>query len=177
MRGSIVPPDQIETYKFKGNERSLDSGRILVELVADESTYDRQRNVDTYRKLVITDKRQGDAVVRSLTLPPSGPYNDYPYYIHDVHDGEKKLILLTGKDSFYLYDLLLNALSPAVRPGQGKPWIGVDGRSGNLVRCRFSSDGTVLTGAIVHQGTFVYDITDPLTPQEVEYSADFNTND
>ena len=45
------------------------------------------------------------------------------------------------------------------------------------MRCRFSSDGTLLSGAIVHQGTFVYDITDPLTPQEIDYQADFNTED
>jgi hypothetical protein len=45
------------------------------------------------------------------------------------------------------------------------------------VRCRFSSDGTILTGAIVHQGNFVYDVTDPLTPQEIGYEVDFTTND
>ena len=94
-----------------------------------------------------------------------------------MYDGEVKLVLLTGKDSFYIYDILQNALSPAVKPGEGKPWIGVDGRSGNLVRCRFSADGTQARGAIVHQGTFVYDITDPLNPREVDYQADFTTND
>jgi predicted secreted protein len=177
MRASPESAEQTLEYKYKGNEKSLDSGRILVQLVADESTYDSERSSDSYRKLVITDKRQGAARVRALVLPPSGPYYDYPYYIHDVHDGKNKLILLTGKDSFYIYDILQNALSPLVKPGKGKPWIGVDGRSGNLVRCRFSSDGTKLSGAIVHQGTFVYDITDPLTPREIDYKADFKTND
>ena len=30
---------------------------------------------------------------------------------------------------------------------------------------------------IVHQGTFVYNITDPLNPREIDYQADFTTND
>jgi len=177
MRASPESAEQIADYSYKGNERSLDSGRILVQLVADSSTYDQKRGNDSYRKLVITDKRQGKVVVRALVLPPSGPYFDYPYYIHDVYDGENKLILLTGKNSFYIYDILQNALSQIVQPGKDKPWIGVDGRSGNLIRCRFFSDGTLLRGAIVHQGTFVYDISDPLTPREIDYQADFNTND
>jgi predicted secreted protein len=177
MRASPETADQIEKYKYKGNEKSLDSGRILAQLVADESTYDHRHGSDSYRKLLITDKRRGQTSVRALILPPQGPYYDYPYYIHDVYDGENKLILLTAKDSFYIYDILQNALSPLVKPGKDKPWIGVDGRSGNLVRCRFSSDGTRLSGAIVHQGNFVYDITDPLNPREIDYRADFNTND
>ena len=152
VRAAPESAEQTLGYKYKRNEKSFDSGRILVQLVADESTYDQERGSDSYRKLVITDKRQGEEIVRAL-------------------------VLLTGKDSFYIYDILQNALSTPVKPGKGKPWIGVDGRSGNLVRCRFSSDGTQLRGAIVHQGTFVYDITDPLNPREIDYQADFNTND
>ena len=76
----------------------LDSGRFVVRLAADSSTYDQKRNGDSYHKLVIMDTRQTEPVVRALVLPPNGPFYDYPYYIHDVHDGEKKLVLLTGKN-------------------------------------------------------------------------------
>ena len=39
------------------------------------------------RKLVIIDKRRAEPLVQAMVLPP-GVYFDYPYYLHDVHDGE-----------------------------------------------------------------------------------------
>jgi predicted secreted protein len=176
MRAVLESPTQIAEYRYKGDETFLDSGRLSVQLVSDSSTYDRERNSDSYRKLVIIDKRQDEPVIRAFVLPP-GVYFDYPYYIHDIHDAEKKLVLLTGKNCFYIYDVLQNGLSSAVYPARDKPGIGVDGRSGNLVRCKISHDGTILTGAVVHSGNFVYDMSDPLAPKEVEYRVDYNTND
>jgi predicted secreted protein len=176
MRAMIETPDQVAEYKYAGNEETLDSGHISVRVVADSSTYDEEHNSDTYRKLVVIDRRGTKPVVRAIVLPPTVSFG-YPYYIHDVFDGDRKLVLITGKSSFYIYDVLDNGLSGPVFPGKDKPWIGVDGRSGNLVRCRFSNSGTILTGAIVHQGNFVYDIIDPMTPQEIEYAVDFNTGE
>ncbi|UCF99841.1 MAG: hypothetical protein JSV89_09950 [Spirochaetaceae bacterium] len=96
LRAVPQPQERIAEYKYKGNEKNLDSGRISVQFVADSSTYDQERNSDSYRKLVIIDKRQSEPMVRALVLP-LGVFFDYPYYLHDVHDGEQKLVLITGK--------------------------------------------------------------------------------
>ncbi len=55
-----------------------------------------------------------------------------------------------------------------------KPWLGVDGRSGTLIGPVFNETGTSLSGKIVHQGIFTYNISNPAFPVETEYITDFD---
>ncbi len=147
------------------------SGQII-RLISDKETYNPDAKLDSYRKLVsIT---PGGTETHSFILKEVEYFPENPYFFGDFLDNDKTLLIIQNMKCFYIFDINLNLLSELICPGKDKPWLGVDGRSGTLIGPVFNETGTSLSGKIVHQGIFTYNISNPAFPVETEYITDFD---
>ncbi|MCF6335598.1 MAG: hypothetical protein L3J12_07645 [Spirochaetales bacterium] len=161
-----------DIYSIK-QEIITKSGQII-RIVSDRDTYNSETETYSYRKLVSIGNSPENIETYSFILPELEFFPVDPYFFGEFLDKDKTLLIIQTMKCFYIFDLQSNQLSRLICPGRDKPWLGVDGRSGNLIGPVFDESGTTLRGKIVHQGIFVYDIKNPAIPVEINYTADFN---
>lgn len=142
---------------LEGNQFWIRERQILVAIVADSSTFDKNLEADGHRILEVYDTRDCSQLLRQ-TLPVDKSA-DFPYYIaKPSYNNVGQMLAVRGTTSIYVYDLANRKLSPKLSPQFQTKRDGMDAQSGMIQHLEVWEN--FLVGYAQDYGTFVFDMRD-----------------
>lgn len=154
LRGSVL----------EGNQFWIREQQILVAIVADSSTFDKNLEAEGHRILEVYDTRNCSQLLRQTLPVDESP--DFPYYIaKPSYNNVAKIIAVRGANSIYVYDLENRKLLPRLIPKFQTKRDEVDAQSGMIQHLEVWEN--FLIGYTQDYGTFVFDMRDKQNIQPV----------
>lgn len=148
----VVPGKTLE-----GNQFWIREQQILVAIVADSSTFDKNLDAEGHRILVVYDTRDCSQLLRQ-TLPVDKS-TDFPYYIaKPSYNNVAQMVAVRGANSIYVYDIGNRKLLPKLTPQFQTKRDGIDAQSGMIQHLEVWEN--FLVGYAQDYGTFVFDMRD-----------------
>lgn len=170
---AVTKPDCAVPGKvLEGNTFWASQENLLVALSADKETEDPNLG-ESHRILQVFDGNTCEQVYKKVL--PVNFSADFPYYLSQItYNNISKLIAIRGFDKFFVFDLSNQKLSGPFLPKFLNERFVDDASSGSITRMEVWEN--YLVGFAASMGAFVYDMSNPSSPEAVlpvaEYELD-----
>lgn len=157
------PPCAVAGDMLDGNWLFLREKELMLAIIADSSTYDRQYGPG-HRVLVLYDTRSCRQLERHVLPVNKSP--DFSYRIAEItYNNQSQLTGVKAFNNIYVYDVANRKLLPGLEPKFKTQRMGVDAQSGMIRRLEVWED--YLVGYAQDFGAFVFSLRDENNPQAV----------
>lgn len=164
-----VSGEMLENNQFWAREQE-----VLVAIVADSSTYDKDLDAPGHRILAVYDTKDCSPILRQALPVDESP--DFPYYISDItYNNVTQLVGIRGTTSIYLYDVVNRKLLSKLTPKFATTRPGIDAQSGMIQRLEVWEN--FLVGAAQDFGAFVFDMSNRQNPTAVMPYGEYKIQD
>lgn len=178
MSRDIVARDthncKIEGEMLDGNSFWARDQEVLVAIVADSTTYSADLEAPGHRILEVYNTNDCSLIQREVLPIDESP--DFPYYISDItYNNVTHLVGIRGTTSIYLYDVANKKLLPKLMPQFASKRPSIDAQSGMVQRLEVWEN--YLVGFAQDYGAFVYNLSNPQSPQAVMPYGEYKIQD
>ncbi len=159
-----IPGKVLET-----NQMWLREENLVIAIVADKETEDPNLG-ESHRILLVFDGKTCQQVMKEILPVNTSP--DYPYYLSQItYNNVNKVVAIRGFDKVYVFDLASRKLMPTLVPKFLNKRLVDDAASGSIARLELWEN--YLIGHAASMGAFVFDLSNPQSPQAVLPFAEF----
>lgn len=149
---------------LEGNQFWIREAQILVAIVADSSTYDKNLDTEGHRILEVYETQNCNQLLRQILPVDESP--DFPYYIaKPTYNNVAQMVAVRGSTSIYVYDLANRRLLPKLTPKYQIKRDAMDAQSGMIQHLEMWEN--FLVGYAQDFGAFVFDMRDKQNIQAV----------
>ena len=161
---------KIASSVLDGNQFWARDANMLVAIVADSSTYDKNLQAESHRILEAYDTKDCSRVFRQVLPVDVSP--DYAYYLAEItYNKVSKIVAIKGVTAIYLFDIENRKLLPKMTPKFRSERYAVDAQSGHVQRLEVWEN--YLIGYCQDYGVFAFDLSDKQNPKPVMPFAEY----